>query len=86
METATQVEPSVSLPDGWEVAGALPVRVTMADPPLSQFLLLVGSNAAGFFLVVGVLWLIQRVAPRSGGETRSSKQTWAACVGSAFSS
>lgn len=58
----TAVQSSVSLPAGWEVAGELPVRVTMADPPLSQVLLLVGSNAADFLLVVGVLWLIQRVA------------------------
>lgn len=58
----TTVQPSVSLPAGWEVAGDLPVRVTQADPPLSQFLLLVGSRAADFLLVVGVLWLIQRVA------------------------
>ena len=62
METMTRVEPSVSLPAGWEVAGELPVRVTMADPPFPQFLLLVGSNAAGFLLAVGVLWLIRRVA------------------------
>ena len=62
MEVAMHPEPSVSLPAGWEVAGALPVSVTMADPPLSQVLLLVGSYAASFLLVVAVLWLIQRVA------------------------
>jgi len=62
METTVSVEPPVSLPDGWEAAGVLPVSVTTVDPPLSQYLLLVGSRAADFLLVVGVLWLIQRVA------------------------
>ena len=60
MEAGSQVEPP--LPAGWEVAGALPVSVTTPDPPFTQFLLLVGSKAAGFLLTVGVLWLIQRVA------------------------
>ena len=62
MQVAMEAEPSESLPAGWEVAGALPVSVTMTNPPLSQFLLLVGSHAASFLLVVSVLWLIQRVA------------------------
>jgi hypothetical protein len=62
METMTRLESSVALPAGSEVAGELPVRVTMANPPLLQFLLFVGSNAAGFFLAVGVLWLIRNIA------------------------
>jgi DUF2975 family protein len=62
METMTRLESSVALPAGWEVAGELPVRVTMANPPLLQFLLFVGSNAAGFFLALGILWLIRSIA------------------------
>ena len=62
MDTVMSFEPSASLPAGWVVTGDLPVRVTMANPPLSQFLLLVGTHAPGFLLLVAGLWLIQRVA------------------------
>lgn len=62
MESMISVEESVSLPAAWEVAGHLPVRVKIADPPLSQFLLVVGSHVADFGLVVTVLWLIQKIA------------------------
>jgi hypothetical protein len=62
MDTLMHVDQSVALPAGWEVAGPLPVRITMTDPPLLQVLLVVGNQAAGFLLVVAVLWLIQRIA------------------------
>jgi len=62
METMISAEQSLSLPPRWEVAGHLPVRVRMADPPLSQFLLVIGSKAPDLVLTVGVLWLIQRIA------------------------